>query len=277
MLIGITIDKFDHLKIKDVLNITNKLGLQYVEITESILDEDVFKLSKFLKTTRTGFHLPNTSDNGYDFSCSSHQDRIDILIKYVNRYKNKLNIDYCITHPPECEPENSTQADVINILFKNLNQLDCPLVIENIASLNKQEFDDFYALARESLQDKVLGVCFDAPHSFISGENPVDMIDHLNGSIYSVHLSDCKRRRDLHLPFGLGGELPLDSILSELKKIKFNGNINLELMPRSINDINAVIDSYMKVLRKFKKKKYLYTKIKLILFSPLLKKYLNGK
>ena len=276
MYIGITVDKFKKLKISDVLKITSMLGLQYVELTESVLNEDIDQLSSLLDSTRTGFHLPNEGDNGYDFSCRSYDQKIESVINLVNTYKEKLNIEYCITHPPECHPENFSQAERIDTLLKNLSRLDCPLIIENIPSLSIDEFDHFYDLAKTTLKDKILGICFDAPRAFIRGDDPIDMIHHLDGSIYSVHLSDCKKRHDLHLPFGLGGDLPIDAILKELKKKGYEGNINLELMPRSLSDVTAVIDSYLKILRIFKIQKYRMTKFKVMLIRPFLKLYLSN-
>ncbi|MBN1155215.1 sugar phosphate isomerase/epimerase [candidate division KSB1 bacterium] len=270
MYIGITIDNFKNLKISDVLKITGKLGVQYVELTESTLNENIEQISSMLRDTRTGFHLPNEGDNGYDFSCKNDEQKIDSVIHFVNLYKGRLNIDYCITHPPECTPDGQTETEQIETLLNNLNRLDCPLVIENIASLSIDEFEQFYQFAKIRLNNQVLGICFDAPHAFIRGDDPLVMIDRFNSSIYSVHLSDCKRKHDLHLPFGLGGDLPIDKILDALKNKDYKGNINLELMPRSLQDVRAVIASYLKVLRKFNLKKYWTTKIKLFALLPSL-------
>ena len=123
---------------------------------------------------------------------------------------------------------------------------------------------------------KLIGQCYDAPHYYTRGDDPVSILNSLDGDINnmikSVHLSDCTRDKDAHLPFGVGGELPVDEVLCTLKNQNYRGIINLELLPRSLSDLEAVVKSYLKVLKVFEKSKFYRTKLKLSLYMPILKK-----
>jgi sugar phosphate isomerase/epimerase len=89
-----------------------------------------------------------------------------------------------------------------------------------------------------------------------------------NGKINFIHLSDCRKGFDAHLPFGLAGDLPIDDILEILREQNFQGIINLELLPRNLKDIKPLIDSYLKVVRNFDRMKYLKSKLMLVLNAP---------
>ena len=91
-----------------------------------------------------------------------------------------------------------------------------------------------------------------------------------------IHLTDCKNNHDAHLPFGLGGSLPIDARLETLTERDFNVIINLELLPRTKTDIKTLINSYLKVIKSFNRIKYCKTKFKIYLFTPLISKTLKN-
>lgn len=271
MLIGITVDYYKGIKPSKILKLTRRIGLQFVEITKSVFD-DLPDVLNSLGKTKTGFHLPNYGDNGFDFSCPDREQEIDRLIKQINRHHNELNIQYCLSHPPECPKSDIDKATIYSFLFEKLNQLKPPVILENVQGLNEHQFNEFYVFAQKELGDKLIGQCFDAPHYFVRGDNPVSILDNYNGLIKCVHLSDCRTDKDSHLPFGRGGKLPIDDILHVLKKHNYNNIINLELLPRSQEDIKAVVDSYLKIQKAFSKFDYYQSKLKLLFSLPILKK-----
>ena len=272
MLIGITIDKYKGINPSVLIRITRKIGLNFIEITKSVFDDLPQVLSE-LGNIKTGFHLPNFSDYGYDFSCMDHADKINRLTALINKHQHSLNIQYCLSHPPEC-PSSSSNEDII--LIKNLKRIEVPLVLENIPSFSQEQFLNFYSQAKAELGTKLIGQCYDAPHYFVRGDDPVSILNSFDGTIKTVHLSDCKRDKDAHLPFGLNGELPIEDILNTLKNQNYNGVINLELLPRSIADLEAVVYSYLKVLKTFKKLKYFRTRLKLLIYIPIFRRVMRN-
>ncbi len=270
LLVGLTIDRFKGIQPSTLIKIINKLGLEFAELTKSVFD-DLENVKKTLGNMETGLHLPNLHDSGFDFSNKSRESDIKNLIKLINENHQELNINYCLSHPPEGKTAKEKWEESTNYLLENLKQIDAPLIIENVQSLDEKEFEAFYQKAKDVLGDKLIGQCFDAPHYLLSGNDPVEFIGKADGRMKCLHLSDCQDNFDAHLPFGQGGGLPVDEILAQLKKTDYSGFINLELLPRSWKDIRPLIDSYLKVVRTFSRKKYFKTKIRLFFYSILLR------
>ena len=125
--------------------------------------------------------------------------------------------------------------------------------------------------------EKLIGQCFDIPHAFIRGEDPIAFLKSFDGDLQSIHLSDCTSEKDAHLPFNSDSILPLDDILKTLKKKQYDGIINLELLPRTLLDLRSVINSYLKVIKVFDKKKYFSVRVKLVYYMPQLLKMFKNK
>lgn len=269
LLIGITLDRFKGISPSELLLIIKKVDVEFVEITKSVFD-DLPSFIKNLGNIRTGFHLPNRHDAGFDLSYHQQQREIDQLIQLINQYHRDLNIIYCLSHPPENRTSSLSEDEMISYLLENLKKLEPLIILENIQSWSLLKFEHFMNQAREALGEKLAGQCFDAPHYFLQGEDPVEYLHETDGKIQLIHLSDCKKNYDAHLPFGLSGILPIDDILATLKKQHYKGIINLELLPRNITDIKPLMDSYLKVVRTFDRMKYMKSKFKLLLYTPLL-------
>jgi len=272
--VGLSVDKYKGVEASVILSLTRRVGLEFIELTQSALEE-VEKIIPKMEGVRAGFHLPLIHDNGWDFSCIDHREKIDRLIGLINRYWRSLNLVHCVAHPPEPFQAKTPVTTSVPFLFENLARLEPSLVIENVPGWTAAEFDRFYEEARRALGSKVAGLCYDAPHHYLTGVDPIEAFHRYNGHIRYVHLSDCSPTEDLHLPFGRGGVLPIDLILQTLKTQGFEGYITLELLPRSIDDLEPVIQSYLKVLKVFRKGKYLSTKVRLIFLLPLLRKLLS--
>ncbi len=274
MLVGITVDKYKGINPASIIKLTRKIGLQFIEITKSVFD-DLPNVLTELGDMKTGFHLPNYGDNEYDFSCPDKEEEINCLIESINKHHRSLNIQYCLSHPPECPNGNMPQNEINSILFAKLNQLKPPVIIENVQGLSYVQFSSFYKEAKKALKSKLIGQCFDAPHYYVRGDDPVSILENQKEPIKCVHLSDCRSDRDSHLPFGAGGELPLQAILRTLKKQNYNNIINLELLPRNSSDIKAVIESYLIILNAFNKTEYYRTKLRLLLYLADIKRIIG--
>lgn len=273
LFVGLTIDQFNGIKPSTLLNVVKKLGLEFVELTSSVFD-DLSSCKENVGNMKIGFHLPNFHDKGYDFSCRNLDSQIQQLIKLINENYTQLNINYCLSHPPENDSD-STREESIDYLLYNLKKLEPPVIIENVQGWDEESFKNFYDQAESVLGEKLIGQCFDAPHYLLSGNNPVKFITNANAKIRCIHLSDCKKGIDAHLAFGLGGDLPIDKILEAIRKVDYSGFINLELLPRNPKDISFVIKSYLKVIKVFDKKKYFTSFVRLIFHKSALEKTLK--
>jgi sugar phosphate isomerase/epimerase len=267
VLVGITVDRFRGIAPSVLLTIIKKMDVEFIEITKSVFDELPTFVDE-LGAIQTGFHLPNLHDAEFDFSFQEREVEIQKLTQLINRHHQELNINYCLSHPPENRRSPLSEDQLVTYLLQNLNQLEVPIVLENIQSWDTVRFAKFYNRAKEVLGAKLVGQCFDAPHYFLQGQDPVEYLKQWDGKIQFIHLSDCRKGFDAHLPFGLNGDLPIDEILAILKEQNFHGIINLELMPRNLTDIKPLINSYLKVVYTFDRVKFLKTKFKLILYAP---------
>lgn len=272
--VGLTIDQFNGIKPSTLLKVVKKLGLEFVELTSSAFD-DLNSCKKIIGNMKAGLHLPNIHDKGYDFSCRDRKTEIDHLINLINDNHQELNITYCLTHPPECDSISEKEKS-IPFLLDNLKKLKPPVIIENVQGWDEENFNNFYNQANSVLGEKLIGECFDAAHHILNGYNPVEFIENKYKNIRCVHLSDCKKGVDAHLPLGLGGYLPTDKILEKMKKVDYSEFINLELLPRNPQDIAHIIKSYLKVIKIFNKRKYYFTMIRLLLYKSELERELKN-
>ncbi len=272
--IGLTVDRFKGITPSTLIKAVKKLGLEFVELTTSVFD-DLESCKENIGNMRTGFHLPNLHDTKFDFSCKKMDEKIQQLIRLINDNYKALNIKYCLAHPPE-DDSGADREDAISYLLENLKKIKTPVIIENIQGWDEKQFQHFYNQAKLVLGDKLIGLCFDAPHHILSGSDPVEFINNSNGEIQCIHLSDCTEGFDAHMPFGSDGCLPVDEILKTIKKVDYNGFINLELLPRNQEDILLIIKSYLKVVKTFNKKKYFESLVRLFLFKSDLEKILKN-
>ena len=81
----------------------------------------------------------------------------------------------------------------------------------------------------ESLNSKYFNICIDVGHSAITGYNPEDVIEAMNGNVLrALHIHDNDRFADSHmLPFT--GSLDWEKIMAALKKINYSGELTMEL------------------------------------------------
>lgn len=268
--IGFTIEHFKGISPAVLISLSRLLGLEFVEITRSAFD-DVDRVIRNLKGIRTGFHLPLLHDDNWDFSCIEQQEKIERLLAKINTYKDDLNIEYCVTHPPEPYYATEPCRTSSDFLISNLQKLHTPIFLENVRGQTMEDFMVLYKNAKEALGEKLLGICFDAAHSYLRNLDPVAQIETLNGYVGCVHLSDCLPGEDAHLAFGLGGVLPVADILNTIKEMHYRGFVTLEILPRSLDDLEPAIASYLTVLRTLRPRKYLTTKIRMLFVKPMLR------
>jgi len=269
VLVGFTIERYKGIEPAYLLHFVRRLGVEFAEVTPTIF-ENLPAVLRALGKMKLGFHLPIISEEGYDFSCIEQETKIQKLIDAINANWQKLHIQYCVAHPPEAHLIETPGEVSQEFLFHNLQQLAPPVLIENVPERNGFYFSPFYRKARATLGEKLFGFCYDGPHAFISRKDWLTLLHNFSPELRCVHISDCSREKDLHLPLGQG-VLPLDELFAVLKSIGFDGVINLELMPQSLRDIDPILNSYLLVLKIFKPAKYLLAKLKILTVLPFIK------
>lgn len=263
MKVGLTIERFEGIEPAKLVQLARRFGVEMVELSQSSF-ENVDDVVLQMGSLAAGLHLPLIGQDGFDFSCPSHQAEIDALIETINAHWQRLHLQYALSHPPEPAEASEPLETSEDLLLRNLARLNLPILLENVPTWDQTSFERFYDAARQQLGSQLLGICFDAPHVFLRGEDPVAQFEAWATQVKAVHLSDCSPTEDLHLPFDSGGVLPINDFLDALRRHRFDGFLILELQPRSIKELRPVVQSYLHVLRRFKPAKYLTSKVKLL-------------
>lgn len=262
MQVGLTVSGFDGKKPSEILALMRRFGVSFVEFNPTILS-DVDDILPFTDTMATGFHLPLVGEHGFDFSMLEAKEKIDDTIDFINRFRSQLNLLYCVAHPPEALNGDDSIETGLEFLIENLQRLEVPILLENIETWPEREFDKLAEIIRAQLKRKLLGYCFDPAHAYLRGEDIFKRFSTIAPLVRCIHLSDCRQGKDAHLPLGQG-ELPVSRFLRHVAKHRYDGIINLEIVPQSLAEAQTVVKSYLAVLRVFKKVKFVGTATKLL-------------
>ena len=190
-----------------------------------------------------GLHLPNHGSQGYDFSSPEARERVESDIRAIRVNSEGFDFRYAVCHPPEACTEEQGYAFYLH----NLRRLDIPLVLENSRGISDGAFLDFFMRLREPLGERLTGICLDIPHAHLAGWDWQAFLHRFKHDVRVIHLSDCSAGEDSHLPFGFGGDLSLEDIIETLLAEAFDGVLNLEILPPSISDLGAALDTYDRV------------------------------
>jgi sugar phosphate isomerase/epimerase len=253
-----TVSSFADRKAGAILKLAKKFGVSFVEFNRTVWD-DLPEVAAQIDGVASGYHLPLMSEDGFDFSCVDEAEQINSTIDLLNKNYRRLNLRYCLSHPPEPEQAKESVRTSVDFLLDNLSRLEAPILLENVEGWSEGDFDKFYSMARTRLGDKLWGMCFDPAHAFLRADDLFLRFHEIAGEVRCIHLSDCTESHDAHLPFSCGGVLPIDRILKFVRAHRWRGIINLEIIPRSLSEIEPVVKSYLKVLRRFSKGKYFAT------------------
>lgn len=272
-LVGFTVEPYQGLSPSMIVTAMRAAGVSFVEFNVRSLADTMY-LKRKIGDLTAAFHLPFVHEDGYDFSCADHRKEIQDLIYQLNSEKDALHIRHAVVHPPE-GPDQSEKA--WRILMDHLRHLEMPVYLENVFGGPTAQFQEHFHKARTALGRQLAGLCFDACHFYIDGKDPVEQWRHWHAETGCVHLSDCLANDDAHLPFGLGGTLPINPLLAAMKSTGFSGSITLEIKPPSTAQIDSYLQTYCHTLKVFNYKKYWRTRLRLRLIKPALSFLLNGR
>ena len=264
MIFGMTLEPFKGITVKQLMFLMRLLKLGHLEINFTMMPV-VKEFVENLGNTTTTFHMPIFSRNGFDIGSrdSKFQKNIDEVISFINTNKEKLNLKYTLLHPIEDPNAN------FNLFVERAARINTPVVIENIMGISDQEFLDFFFKTKEEIGNKVVGIALDGPHKFVNYKgNWLDFPDEFIKNIEYIHVSDCTKNADLHLPLGLG-EFPYEQFFSFLKKQKYEGIILHEILP-SEGRVREVMNSFLHCVKSFSNIKYQKLKTRYALLEPII-------
>ncbi len=142
-----------------------------------------------------------------------------------------------ISIPPGGPLNNMTRNEAISLFHKGLEKviplaeaLEVKILVEPEPDLMLENTADFKMFIKD-VKSSVLGLNFDIGHFFCAGEDPAIALQELFEWIGHVHLEDIAADRvHQHLIAG-HGTINFLAIFQEMKRLKYNGDISLELYP----------------------------------------------
>ena len=269
MKVGMTVEPFKGMSLEQVVRLLKMINTEHIEVNYTIMSR-INELTKGIGDITTTFHLPIQSRFKFDMGSINKfafQKQKEV-IKFLNENKVEMNLKYVLTHPPQHETSSWI------IMFENLSQIESDIVIENIQGQTDEEFIEFYFIAKDYLGKQLAGHAIDAPHRYVTDWRTwLKIPKELLKEIVYVHISDCSRTKDDHLPLGLGS-MPFEDFFQKLIDINYDGIILNEILPHG-GFVTEILDSYLHSIKPFSKKKYLKLRMKYLILKPLIQFSIN--
>jgi hypothetical protein len=266
MKIGVTIEPYEGIPAGYLVPFAHAIDLDHIEINVNIFPDIVGVLEKIGKLTTT-FHLPIHGVEGYGPGSigKKYEKKMEEVVSFINKYHKDLNMLYTLSHPPESKDES------FDLLIERLQQINTPIILENIPWQSDEDFIYFYFKAKDILGKQLAGHTIDAAHRFLTYQDDwLNVPNELTKEIVYVHLQDTSRKNDDHLPLGQG-EMPYKDFLRFLKKNSYKGVINQEIKPKGL-DLVSIMDSCLEILKVVNKARFLRLKVKYAILTPILKR-----
>ncbi|MHA1617783.1 MAG: sugar phosphate isomerase/epimerase family protein [Promethearchaeota archaeon] len=254
------------MKTSNLLKMANLMGFEHVEFDPTVFD-DIEATIAIIGNRSVVLHAPFYVWWGYDLSSKNKSEKVEAFMQNVEKYAIQLKAHSMVVHPP-VDPEADNEY-----FIENLNRLS-PLTVylENVPGQKLEDFEKWYLETKSKTTAKV-EICFDVPHSFLTHgkDHLFDIPETLIPDINYIHISELSADTDCHWPFGNpGGELPYEKFVEFYKRIKFDGTINMEMMPADLKGIENLIDSYLKLKKLGPKFPYYRKKVRIACLKPLL-------
>lgn len=239
---GLTIQAIMGLTPSRLVALGSAVKLEHIEFDISVFS-DIVKVVEDLKTEQTAIHAPYMED--YKLDLSSRNSTVDKFITDVNQWKSDLNVIGVVVHPP------IDAGGDLNLFYDRLEKIPLPF-LENMPYQSWDDFQEFFDTTKSNVSNK-LGICFDIPHSYITnGDNfldlPKEVLDHIKSKNGYIHISGGTRENDTHYSLLSEGDIPFSKVKEFLKDISFRGTVTMELAPRSLQEIEKILQSYAMML-----------------------------
>ena len=235
---GLTIQAIMGLTPSRLVALGSAVKLEHIEFDISVFS-DIVKVVEDLKTEQTAIHAPYMED--YKLDLSSRNSTVDKFITDVNQWKSDLNVIGVVVHPP------IDAGGDLNLFYDRLEKIPLPF-LENMPYQSWDDFQEFFDTTKSNVSNK-LGICFDIPHSYITNRDnfldlPKEVLDHIKSKNGYIHISGGTRENDTHYSLLSEGDIPFSKVKEFLKDISFRGTVTMELAPRSLQEIEKILQSY---------------------------------
>ncbi|MBR2025276.1 MAG: sugar phosphate isomerase/epimerase [Clostridia bacterium] len=150
-----------------------------------------------------------------------------------------IGIKNAVLHCDPIADENGVKAPVnvareenikaISDILDHVKGTDMVICLENLITSPAVNNADGLMYFIEHFNSKNLGVCLDTGHLNINDKDQAGFIKRVGKHIKALHLADNEGKTDQHMmPFGKG-HVNFKTVISEMKKLGYEGLYNLEI------------------------------------------------
>jgi len=272
MKLGISTWVYLNYTIDEALRRLAKTGFHILELwaDQAQLDPRIFpehalskvhELGRSLKLVFRSLHAPFTN---LDIA-SLDEAKKEMSIQWVSKaftYASKLGCPYVVLHPGSGESMTviESESEVKGRLLDTLQRVGkaaegsgVKVLLENMTQRgNRRYCSSIRELVElvQALGGDVFSICFDPGHTLISGYDVYEELREAKGFLFSLHVNDNDRVKDLHLvPSPLKGLIHWNRFLRVLRNIEYNGPFMLEVYggenpDEVVADARALIDKF---------------------------------
>ncbi len=253
MIFGYSTNAFVKFSLAESLEKIAALGFRGVEIMgdrphlypPDFQAADLARIKKILEThdmkvtNLNSFTLFAVGDTYLPSWIEPEKERRDIRIQHTLDCLKVAKELECnnISIPPGGPLNSLSRKDAMSLFHKGLEQviplaeeLNVKILVEPEPDLLMENTNEFKPFIRE-VQSLMVGLNFDIGHFFCAGEDPAEAFEELFEYVGHVHIEDIAATRvHNHLIAGHGVIRFLD-IFKTMAKLKYQGDISLELYP----------------------------------------------
>lgn len=234
--------------IDESLNYFLELGIESIEIklTQNMDLPLVFRAAE--KLVHQGFQISFHAPSRLRFPDDLDQQLETLSSLATFMYQRFQQLAVVVVHP--LNSKTQPRAEIITNTLEYLKRLvqaqpKIPArfaleILRNRAESEKVHSGDSYQELLDIVahfEDSYLGICWDFGHAsamYQRGLQEKFPPPEFTTKVIHCHVHDCSKEKT-HLPLGLGS-VPIEQNIKLLQQYKYNGILNLELMPHKIDD-----------------------------------------
>ena len=214
-------------------------GLAVVKEGLERLDLEVTNLNSFTLFAVGDTYLPSWIE--------PDQDRRDIRIRHTLDCLNIASQLGCsnISIPPGGPLQNMTRKEAFRLFYAGLEKimpmaedLKIKVLVEPEPDLLMERTSEFKEFMKD-IKSQAVGINFDIGHFFCAGENPASAFEDLFQWVGHIHIEDIGISRTHHHLIAGDGAIDFCEVFAAMKKLRYDGNISLELYPYENNPEEA--------------------------------------
>ena len=253
MTLGYSTNAFTQYTLTESIEKIAALGFSGVEIMcdqphlypPEYRQEDLLALKKELDrlgltvTNLNSFTLFAVGDTYLPSWIEPEKERRDMRIAHTLACLEIASVLECanISIPPGGPLMGMARDEAMGLFYNGLEtvipvaeRLGVRLLVEPEPDLMIERTSEFLDFIKD-MQSSIVGINFDIGHFFCAGEDPARAFEKLHEWVGHVHIEDIgKSRIHQHLVAG-DGAIDLEDVLTTMAKLRYSGDVSLELYP----------------------------------------------